>query len=70
MLGRTPKNLRLLRGLARESRDERIEAGRLDHFDGQAHDRTVATFVQRDDVMPPIESRPYFSWMRRNSDAA
>jgi hypothetical protein len=25
--------------------------------------------VQRDDVMPPMERRPYLSWMRLNSDA-
>ena len=32
--------------------------------------RNVSSLVQRDEVMPPIESRPYFAWMRRNSLAA
>src|SRR5215813_12570184 len=31
--------------------------------------RNVSSFVQRDDVMPPIAPRPYFAWIRLNSDA-
>jgi hypothetical protein len=26
--------------------------------------------VQRDEVMPPTESLPYFAWIRLNSEAA
>jgi len=29
----------------------------------------VSSLVQRDDVTAPIDSRPYFSWMRLNSEA-
>jgi len=32
--------------------------------------RKVSSLVQREEVMPPIESRPYFAWMRRSSLAA
>jgi len=30
----------------------------------------VSSLVQRDEVMPPTASRPYWPWMRRNSEAA
>ena len=30
--------------------------------------RKVSSFVQREEVMPPIESLPYLAWMRLNSD--
>src|SRR5271167_3719089 len=32
--------------------------------------RYVSSLVQREEVMPPIESRPYFAWMRFSSLAA
>jgi len=32
--------------------------------------RNVSSFVQREEVMPPTESRPYFAWMRLISLAA
>ena len=32
--------------------------------------RKVSSLVQREEVMPPMESRPYFAWMRLNSLAA
>jgi hypothetical protein len=32
--------------------------------------RYVSSLVQRDDVMPPIESLPYVAWRRLNSAAA
>ena len=31
--------------------------------------RKVSSSVQRDEVMPPIEPRPYVAWMRLNSEA-
>jgi hypothetical protein len=31
--------------------------------------RNVSSLVQREEVIPPTEARPYFSWMRLNSDA-
>ncbi len=32
--------------------------------------RNDSSLVQREEVMPPTDSRPYCAWMRRNSDAA
>ena len=32
--------------------------------------RNTSSFVQRDEVMAPIKSRPYVAWMRLNSLAA
>jgi hypothetical protein len=28
--------------------------------------RKVSSLVQREEVMPPMESRPYLAWMRLN----
>ena len=32
--------------------------------------RKVSSLVQREEVMPPMASRPYWAWMRLNSRAA